>query len=85
MDFPAKTDHDIIGTSYDYVLKMQAISVDDTYINLKGVMWESCSDDVGVSDDIIYIIMGYKGRHGRGAGLLRFQIPSSRVELIGLS
>ena len=28
---------------------------------------------------------GIKGRRGRGVGLLRFQIPSSRGELIGLS
>ena len=44
--FP-KTDHDIIGVSYGDILMMQAISVDDTYINLKGVMCVSCSGDVG--------------------------------------
>ena len=44
MDFPAKTDHDIIRASYDDVLMMQAILVDDTYVNLKrgdvGVMYQ---------------------------------------------
>ena len=47
MDFPAKTDCDVIRELYGNILMMQAILVDDTYINLKGVMWVSCSDDVG--------------------------------------
>ena len=46
MDFPAKTDHDVIGESYGNVLIMQTIFVDDTYFNLKGVMWMSCSNDI---------------------------------------
>ena len=41
MDFPAKTDHDVIGASYGDILMMQVISVDDTYINHK-------RSDVGV-------------------------------------
>ena len=47
MDFPAKTDCDVIRALYGDVLMMQAISVDDTYVNLKGVMWVSCTNDVG--------------------------------------
>ena len=47
MDFPAKTDHDVTGASYGYILMMQVILVDDNYVTLKGVTWESCSDDVG--------------------------------------
>ena len=58
MDFPTKTDCDVIKTLYGDALMMQVISVDDTYVNLKGVMWVSCSNDVLVSDDVIYIIKG---------------------------
>ena len=47
MDIPAKTDHHIIRASYSDVLMTQAILVGDTYVNLKGVMWVSCSNDVG--------------------------------------
>ena len=46
MDFPAKTDHDISRVSYGDILMMHAISVDDTYVNLKGVVWVLCTDDV---------------------------------------
>ena len=58
MDFPTKTDSDTIRASYGDVLLMEAIPVDDTYVNLKGMMWMSWSNDVGVSDDVIYIIIG---------------------------
>ena len=47
MDFPAKTDCDVIGAMYGNVLMMQAILVDDTYVNLKGVTWVLCTDDIG--------------------------------------
>ena len=58
MHFPAKTDHDIIGALYGDILMTQAISVEDTYVNLKGVTWVSCTNDVGGLDDIIYINIG---------------------------
>ena len=57
---PAKTDCD--------VLMMQAISVDNTYVNLKGVTWVSWTDDVGVSNDVIYIKKGYKKKMQEGCG-----------------
>ena len=47
MDFPTKTEHDIIGALYGDILMLQVISVDDTYIDLKGVMSVSCFNDVG--------------------------------------
>ena len=58
MDLPAKTDCDIMGALYGDILMMQAILVDDTYINLKGVTWVLCTNDVGVLDDIVYIKKG---------------------------
>ena len=36
MDIPTKTDCGVIGVSYGDILMMQAILVDDTYVNLKG-------------------------------------------------
>ena len=84
VDFPTKTDHDVIGALYGDVLMMQAILIDDTYIDLKRVM--SCSDDErGFRWCHLHKSRGIKGRSGRGAGLFRFLIPSSRVELIELS
>ena len=86
MDLPTKTDCNIIGVLYGDVLMMQMISIEHTYVNLKGVMWVLCTNDVG---DFRWLPLhqnrGIKGRCGRVAGLLRFQIPCSRVELIVLS
>ena len=47
MDFPAKTDCDIIRSLYGDILMMQVILVHDTYITHKGVMWLFCTEDVG--------------------------------------
>ena len=47
MDFPAKTDCDIIRASYGNILMMQVILFDETYVTLKGLTWVSCSNDVG--------------------------------------
>ena len=55
------------------------------HINLKGVMWMSCSDDVGGFGWChLHHKRGIKGRPGRGVWLLRFQLPSSRDDLIEL-
>ena len=48
MDFPTKTDHDITGALYGDILMMQEISFDNTYVNLKGVTWVPCTDDIRV-------------------------------------
>ena len=40
------------------VLVMQAILVDDTYVNLKGVTWVLCTNNIGVLDDIIDVKSG---------------------------
>ena len=58
MDFPAKSNHDVIRVLYGDVQMIQVISVDDTYVTLKGVMWVLYFDDVGGSDDIIYVKRG---------------------------
>ena len=47
MDFPAKADCDVIGEPYHDVQMMQAILVDDTYVNPKGLMWVSSANDIG--------------------------------------
>ena len=58
MDFPTKTDHDIIRHLYGDLLMMLAILVDDTYVNLKGVTWVSWTDDKEGLDDVIYVRKG---------------------------